>query len=156
MSHDYQSIMAIYMGSNGDATRDLYRYLEKLGPKGFIAVNLFRAHKTSGRAKQYRGRHKGAGYDTKQWSIGNLHTLLTKHGEAFGIRWGWAKDGKVHEMHSDVFYVELPTGQVSFHCVANGQERMPRYAGKWDGVQGEGHIRIVKFIEQIIMEQAAC
>lgn len=153
MKYDYKAIIAVYEGSNGDATRELYKFLEQLGPKGVIAVNIFRAHKTSSRAKIYRGRYKGAGYDTKQWSLDNLEKMLRLHGEALGIKWGWAKDKNVHEMHSDVLYVDLPTGQVSWHNAVNGHERTPVYDGKWDGIRGEGHIRIAKFIEQIIMEE---
>lgn len=155
MSYDYKAIMAIYEGSNGDATKAMYQYLEGLGPKGIICVNLFRAHKTSSRAKVYRGRYKGAGYDTKQWSLDNLEKMLRQHGETLGIKWGWAKDKNVHELHSDVLYVDLPTGQVSWHNAVNGKERLPAYPGKWDGVRGEGPRRIAKFIEQVIMEETA-
>ena len=47
-------IVRIYLGSNGDATRMLYRDLDRMGPMGVIGVNLFRACKCSARAKAYR------------------------------------------------------------------------------------------------------
>src|ERR1700676_464322 len=61
---DLATILSIYAGSNGDATKALYASLEKRGPVGLIALNLFRACKASERAKIYRGRsYKGAAYD---------------------------------------------------------------------------------------------
>jgi hypothetical protein len=44
---------AIYHGSNGALTVDLYARLEALGPAGIVAMNLFRAAKASERAKVY-------------------------------------------------------------------------------------------------------
>src|SRR5689334_7177425 len=91
----FDDILAIYNGSNGDATKAVYVELEAIGPIGVVAVNLFRACKTSGRAKVYRGRHyKGAAYDTKQWSMENLARVLSDHCEALGIVWGWGLDEK--------------------------------------------------------------
>jgi hypothetical protein len=54
-------VALVYEGSNGDATRVLYARLEALGPIGAIAVNVFRAHKSSARAKVYRGGERGRG-----------------------------------------------------------------------------------------------
>lgn len=48
-------VVRIYDGSDGDATKALYERLAKLGAIGEIALNLFRAHKNSARAKVYRG-----------------------------------------------------------------------------------------------------
>lgn len=48
-------LLSIYLGSDGDVTKALYDRLRGHGVAGIIATNLFRAHKTSSRAKKYRG-----------------------------------------------------------------------------------------------------
>jgi len=88
-------ILMVFHGSSGDATSALYRRLEACGPAGGLAVNLFRACKTSSRAKQYRRRrHKDESYGRKAWSIGNAAQILLDHAEAFGLTWGWGGDVK--------------------------------------------------------------
>jgi hypothetical protein len=130
-------VLEIYEGSDGDATRALYAELEKLGPIGLVAVNVFRAQKNSSRAKVYRGGLRGKGsfrgmaYDRKQWAIENLAKILSSHAEECRIVWGWGVDEK-QEYHKVVLYVDLPTGQVSFHTNIRGAG--PDYPGKWDGV----------------------
>lgn len=148
---DLHQITRIYQGSNGDATRMLYRDLESFGPMGVIAVNLFRACKCSERAKAYR---KGPGYKTeayqrKDWSIGNLATALNAS-DAHGLTWGWGLDAELQEKcdpHHHILYVELPTGQVSFH---NGVRYAgPDYAGEWDGEKGQDAGRICRFVAEL-------
>jgi hypothetical protein len=51
------------------------------------------------------------------------------------------------EFHQWVLYVDLPTGQVSFHTAARGVG--PDYPGKWDGVRGTGAIRIIKWASSL-------
>lgn len=137
-------VVAVYRGSNGEATRALYARLEQLGPAGAIAVHLLRACKTSERAKRYRGRsYKGAAYDTKNWALDNLAELLGRHAAGAGVTgWGWAVD-PAQAVHRFVLYVELPTGQVSFHSATRGAG--PDYAGRWDGVRGVAADRIVRW-----------
>ena len=112
---------AIYRGSDGEATKELYRALEQLGPRGIVALNVFRAQKCSERAKCYRGGIRGKGsyssmaYDRKQWSMGNLAMVLSRHAAALGIAWGWKID-PAQSYHCWVLYIDLPTGQVSFHA----------------------------------------
>ncbi len=132
MTDSLSEVRAIYAGSNGEATRALYVRLEAQGVDGQLAVNLLRAVKNSTRAKLYRGHgHKGAAYDTKGWAIGNLCRLLSEQQAAAAItRWGWAiDDAQPHHRH--VLYLDLPTGQVSFHAEHRGSG--PEYAGAWDG-----------------------
>ena len=131
-------ILAVYDGSDGEATSALYRRLEALGPAGVIAMNIFRAHKSSARAKLYSRRYKGAAYGKKDYSLGLLCSALGRHAEALGIRWGWAVDAK-QEVHKHVLYVDLPTGQVSFHT----EHRLegPDYTGEWDGAP----VRIARY-----------
>lgn len=138
------NVRQIYEGSDGEATKALYAALEKLGPIGLVALNLFRCHKSSSRAKVYRRRaHKHASYDKKNWSLGELCNALINHG---GFVWGWQED-PTQEFHKWVLYVELPTGQVSFHA------RLPytghRYAGEWDGRKVSGE-RIIRFVESVL------
>src|SRR5262245_36524538 len=95
---DLADILRVYNGSNGEATRGLYRELETRGARGIIALNLFRAAKCAERAKLYR---KGPGYKTeayrrKDWSIKNLaETLVARRatGEAYhSLDYGWGTD----------------------------------------------------------------
>lgn len=127
----HERVSSIWLGRDGRLTKELYIELGMRGPMGELAVNLFRANKNSGLAKKYRGRSaKGAAYDTKQWAIGNIEKLLATHAESLGIVWGWKRD-PTQAVHDWVIYVELPTGQVSFHSVARGNG--PDFAGDWDG-----------------------
>jgi hypothetical protein len=122
--------MHIYRGSDGDATTAFYLELAKRGAIGEVAVNLFRAQKTSDRAKAYRGRgFRRESYGRKNWSLQKLCDLLEQRAE-LGIVFGWRQDpGAVG--YPWVLYVELPQGQVSFHSA----ERFagPAYPGDWDG-----------------------
>lgn len=144
LDEDVVEFFAVYKGSDGDATKALYARLAALGPVGLVAVNLFRACKTSERAKGYRRRaHKSASYDRKQWSMDNLAKVLGDHAEALSLGWGWAED-PAQEYHRWVLYIELPTGQVSFHTDARGLG--PDFPNKWDGVRDAAPTRICKWI----------
>ena len=147
------TVAAIYNGSDGAATRALYARLQALcGPAGVIAMNLFRAQKASARAKVYRGGVRGRGsfrdmaYEKKNWSLQNLCAALTEHAAGLGIAWGWREDPK-QAFHSWVLYVELPTGQVSFHAAARGQG--PDYPRDWDGCKDASAGRIVAWVESV-------
>jgi hypothetical protein len=132
-------ILRVFEGSDGEATRALYGRLEGHGPIGQVAMNLFRACKTSQRAKAYRGRrYRGAAYDTKQYSLDLLCAHLVDHAAAIGVSsWAWGLDPE-QPVHRDVLYIDLPTGQVSFHTGQRG--RGPDYPGAWDGVRdGKAH-----------------
>lgn len=138
---------SIYDGSDGAATQALYDRLTTFGAIGIIALNLFRASKCSGRAKEYSRRWKGPTYDRKNWSLENLHKALLEHAELLKLRWGWKEDPK-QEFHKQVLYVDLPTGQASFHS-ANRFEKGIDYPGEWDG-SGESANRIVRFTELVL------
>lgn len=131
MTASYQRVEAVYNGSNGDDTKQLYVELSMLGPAGELVVNLFRANKNSVRAKKYKRRSStGAAYQTKQWAIENIERLLKRHATALGIVWGWKGD-PAQARHRWVIYVELPTGQVSFHTGDRGDG--PSFPGEWCG-----------------------
>lgn len=156
MTYDLETVFKVYTGSDGEATKQLYQALEQLGPIGNIALNLFRACKASERAKAYRGGgYRGKSYEKKQWSMDNLATALREYGAALGIKWGWAKDD-AQEFHNWVLYVELPTGQVSFHTDHRGAG--PDYLEGWDGQKGQGAGRIVMWIARVFAahEMQAC
>lgn len=146
------SIKAIYEGSDGAATRALYARLQAIcGPAGVIAMNLFRAQKASSRAKVYRGGVRGLGsframaYEKKNWSIQNLCAALKEHSAALGMEWGWKEDPD-REFHNWVLYVDLPTGQVSFHAATRGEG--PDYPRDWDGCKASAE-RIVEWVQQV-------
>lgn len=137
-----------YNGSNGSATVAVYERLKAIGPRGEIAMNLFRACKCSERAKQYRGgnaqgSYRSQAYARKDWSIGQLADILAQHAEREGITWGWGWDDKAPGFES-VLYVDLPEfGQVSFHNRV--RHAGPDYTKPWDGIRGLGASRIIRF-----------
>jgi hypothetical protein len=150
--YDLGRVVAIYDGSDGDATLALYKALETLGSIGHIAVNIFRAQKSSARAKVYRGgngrgRYRGMAYDRKAWAMDNLDKALSEHAETLGISWGWGIDVS-QPKHNVVLYVELPTGQVSFHTEARGKG--PDFPGKWDGVRDVAPERVCRFVADVL------
>ena len=147
--------LEVYAGSDATQTRQLYARLMTHGAVGVVAVNLFRAQKSSSRAKQYRGGIRGLGsyrelaYQRKSWSMKQLCSALTLHAEELGIKWGWKKDNGVLFMGktSWVLYVDLPWGQVSFHSI----ERFsgPDYAGEWDKCRASAE-RIVAYCQDLL------
>jgi hypothetical protein len=46
--------------------------------------------------------------------------------------------------HHHILYVDLPTGQVSFHTGTRGEG--PDYAGEWDGAKGTAAERVCRFV----------
>ena len=148
---DISEVIRVYQGSNGDQTKALYALLMEHGPAGEVAMNLFRAAKCSERAKGYRRRgHKDAAYGRKQWSMDNLCTILQQHSEALGIAWGWRTDEKAVEAgspHRHVLYVEIPTGQVSFHTDIRGAG--PDYGKPWDGQRNQSADRVCRWTARV-------
>jgi hypothetical protein len=146
-------VMAIYLASNGEATKALYDRLDALGAAGEVAKNLFRACKASERAKVYRRRRfTAAAYERKQWSMDNLCAALERHAEAIGVvTWGWGHDAKAIG-YEHVLYVDIPTGQVSFHSDHRGAG--PEYFRGWDGYKGQSAMRIVKWCAALLARQA--
>ncbi len=150
LSQAISTVATVYNGSSGDATKALYQQLEQLGGRGVVAMNLFRAQKCSERAKMYRRRsHKDAAYGRKDWSIGNLCDALMEHGQADQLLWGWGEDPQ-QAFHRHVLYVDLPTGQVSFHSGA--RQRGPDYPGVWDGQRGVSPGRIVQWVARVLSQ----
>jgi hypothetical protein len=137
----------VYAGSDGGGTKALYAKLAQLGPVGTIALNLFRAQKNSARAKTYRRSYRDMAYGRKQWAMENLVEALTEHADRHAIRWGWGID-EDQAYHRWVLYVDIPTGQVSFHTEARGDG--PEYPGDWDGVPGRSPARIIRWCADLL------
>jgi hypothetical protein len=87
-------------------------------------------------------------YGKKQWSMDKLCSVLFDHSKALGINWGWKRDDNAGGFHDWVLYVDLPTGQVSYHTSARGMG--PDYSGEWDGVRGESNERLIKWVDTIV------
>lgn len=149
----------IYEGSDPVATRALFAELQARGLMGVFAVNLFRAQKSSARAKRYRGgpgsgqpSYRKMAYERKAWSIGNLVELLEKHDLKLSVVWGWRLDPNVQfgDRPSYVLYINLPCDgqpQVSFHSPDRGNG--PDYPGDWDGGHASAE-RILKFCSLVL------
>ena len=142
------TVLEIYAGSNGQATLDLYARLERLGPAGIVALNLFRAQKASARAKVYRRRFKGVAYEKKNWSMRLLCDALAISAAELGIDFGWRED-PAQEYHKWVLYVDLPAGQVSFHSAT--ALSVHRYDKPWDN-SGDSASRIIGFVQLVLGE----
>jgi len=125
--------MSVFEQNNGDVTKEYYAEMNAKGLPGQLAVALFRAQKRSTAAKKYRGRkYKGAAYDVKNWSMSEVCRILdTMSAFEMAPKRGWKQDPKTVG-YEWVLYVELPTGQCSFHSAQrlNG----PDYTGDWDGL----------------------
>ncbi len=142
----------VFQGSDPQVTKKYYAALAKRGPAGDVAFNLFRAQKSSTRAKRYRGGVRGVGsfsslaYDVKERSLEQLCQTLEKHGKRLRIRFGWKQDAgaKFDGQPRWVLYVDLPCGQVSFHSPE--RFRGDDYRGEWDG-QHSSEERILEFCD---------
>lgn len=135
---------SVFNQQNGDVTKSYYATLNGMGYDGQLAVALFRAQKRSEAAKKYKGRvFKHSAYDVKNWSLGEICRIMQAHD--FGFPWGWKRDEKT-KGYEWVLYVELPTGQCSFHSA----DRLagPDYPGEWDGI-GNSRVRICNFCDSV-------
>lgn len=142
--------LEVFKQSQGAVTRSYYEELQRRGPIGIVALNLFRAQKTSSRAKTYRGEYLGMSYERKAYSMRELCKVLEEHGVALGIGYGWKEDPDAHVPW--VLYVDLPKlGQVSFHALLRGTG--PVYRGEWDRQHASGE-RIMRFCDQVMAMRA--
>jgi|SRR5579864_2532948 len=140
------SARLVFIGSSSALTRKFCDGLEKRGLLGRLAAALFRAQKASTRAKKYGPtKYRGMAYGRKEEMLQTLCALLAQTDWS----WGWGKDARMgHAPH--VLYIELPQGQVSFHCV----ERFagPEYGKPWDG-QRASEARILEFADVVASGQ---
>jgi hypothetical protein len=137
----------VFNQNDGDVTKSYYATMNAKGLLGQLAVALFRAQKRSTAAKKYRGKKfRHAAYDVKNWSLSEVCRIMNSL-NAFGyeFKWGWGKDPNTPGFPW-VLYVEIPTGQVSFHSPdrLNG----PDYPKGWDGI-GASEPRILAFCDSL-------
>jgi hypothetical protein len=145
----------VFAGSDGAVTRGYYAELVSRGAIGVVAMNLFRAQKSSARAKKYRGgvagkgSYRGMAYEKKAFSMCELCAILAVHGAHLGIAWGWKVDSTVifDGKAAWVLYVDLPQGQVSFHSPTRGDG--PAYERDWDQCRAS-EIRILQFCDCVM------
>jgi hypothetical protein len=141
-----------YAGSDAALTRRTLRDLEDRGQPGRIAAALFRAQKASSRAKRYRGgpdrgsaSYSELAYARKGVALSSLSWTLIEDGA--GMVWGWGTDDDA-EFAVHVLYVDIPTGQVSFHSLDRFDG--PDYPGSWDGVKDVSAARILLWCDQLL------
>lgn len=135
-----KSAAQVFHQSDGEVTKAYYAEMNARGLEGQLAVALFRAQKRSTAAKKYRrGVWRRDAYDVKNWSLSEVCRILTAMDDRLAApRWGWKRDPNTPGFEW-VLYVDLPTGQCSFHSAdrLNG----PNYPGEWDSGHGsERHI----------------
>ena len=140
-----------FSSSDGSFVTSLTADLCRRGASGAVACTLFRAFNNSQRAKKVRrrsyGKSRNERYSQKNESLTNLSSAI----EAFrpDLVWGWKKDYSTPGFEW-VIYVELPTGQVSFHSRNRGNG--PDYAGDWDGERATRE-RIAEWCGQLLQEE---
>jgi hypothetical protein len=151
---DLPTVRECYRGSAGKKTMALFDRLRLFGPNGELAILLFRAMKASSRAKVYRGKadsgdsYRKLAYDKKGDTIKQLAEFLDEAGCGSSV-FGWKIDEQAEHQNRWVFYVELSTGQVSFHSPTRHEG--PTFDGQWDG-SGESEERIIRFCEEVLEE----
>lgn len=152
LESDHGRATKAYAGSDAALTRRTLRELEDKGQFGRIAAALFRAQKSSSRAKRYRGgpdrgsaSYSDLAYDRKGETLRSLCKTLAE--DDAGIRWGWGLDDNT-EFAPHVLYVDIPTGQVSFHSLDRFDG--PDYPGSWDGVKDVSAARILLWCDRML------
>lgn len=142
----YALVSGAYEGSDAAVTKSLNAEIERIGAGGELAANLLRAMKASARAKVYRGSDfRYRAYERKAWAINQVIQVLKDHPEP-NIVWGWKPDPECSVPW--VLYIELPPGQIRFHCHERGEG--PDYAGEWDGIRNVSAQRIILFAAQVL------
>lgn len=144
----FDDILAVYLGSSGDATKAMYARLMTFPPRGPVAVKLLQACKASDRAKLYRkSRYRHAAYDKKDWAMSELCRALVAEPDVVPS-WGWGFDPNAIGFEH-ILYVDVPgAGQVSFHT--SYRKDGPDYAGAWDGLRGVAPRRICRWTEAVL------
>lgn len=130
---------------DSEQTMDFVTALSMRGSEGALAVSLFQDQYASMKAKTYRRRsHTSSTYDRKNVALdrlGHWCGIILEDGQ-----WGWKRDKNMPSFPW-VLYVEIPTGQASFHT----KERRtgPRYRKEWDG-ERTSRERICRWCDQVM------
>jgi len=140
-------VKEIYYGSNGGQTRSLFTKLKKQhGQIGEVAILLFKAQKASMRAKESFGKYRRYAYERKGVAISQLCRSLEKQSD---IVWGWRED--IDEPYAKwVLYLDLPTGQSSFHNtyrVGNNEYWTP-----WNGGGNSSIDNIIDWLDLLMKD----
>ncbi len=140
----------VYQENNAPTTRLLFSRLKKLGSLGLLAVELLRAQKNSDRGKLQGYKkskvfnYSGVSYGRKAKALSNIARILLENN--LGIKWGWGEDPAEFKIPW-VLYLELPTGQVSFHN--RKRYEGPDYEGQWDKKNASCE-RILEFCDRLL------
>ena len=140
------SCRKMFKTGSGDDVVAFTIELAKRGAAGAVACALFRAFNNSFRAKKGRKQRRER-YDRKGDALKSLCTSLVEFNPRLHFKWGWGRDEGTRG-YSDVLYVDIPTGQVSFHSA--GRYQGPRYKGRWDGSK-ESRERIADWCDQLLL-----
>ena len=151
LKHELKSVREVYFGSASADTNRLMRSM-KLQPNGEIAALLLRAQKASSRAKKYRGGLKDGpsfrylAYQKKNECLRQLCEALNEQSD---FTWGWGIDeAQTLNLPKHVLYIELPTGQASFHNFVRHEG--PDFLGEWDRAIGVSEERIIEFCSSVM------
>ena len=139
-----------YYGSHSGKSRSVCARMERAAAVGVVAAELYRAQKASSRAKVYRGKvsdngpkYRDLAYTRKDDAIRAVTYALAEPGH--DLTWGWGVDS-AQPTYQDVLYIDLPTGQVSFHAAARYDG--PDYPGEWDRTHAS-ETRIIDFCQSV-------
>lgn len=135
----------VFRKRDGNLTVSLCVELAKRGLLGAAAVCLYQAQYSSARAKTYRRSSKRVSYERKNIALMRMPRWLSRADIAYG--WGYDATSKNYE---HVLYVELATGQCSFHSSERGDG--PEFSGKWDS-QGNSLTSVFAFCDSVLSLQ---
>lgn len=132
----------VFKQRDGEATVTLCIELSKRGLLGAAAVCLYQAQYSSARAKTYRRRSKGYSYERKNIALMRMPRWL----ERSSIEYGWGFDA-TSKNYENVLYVELATGQCSFHSSERGDG--PEFKGRWNP-EVDSMTSVFRFCDQVL------
>jgi len=115
---------SIFKARDSKATMEFCTELATRGIDGAVAVSLYQVQYSSSRAKKYRRDGRQSSYARKNQVLSRVPHWL----KASSIPFGWGHDRSTIA-YPWVLYVDLPTGQCSFHNQSRGPG--PDYLGKW-------------------------
>ncbi len=132
----------VFNKRDGNATVALCVELSKRGLLSAAAVCLYQAQYSSARAKTYRRRSKGYSYERKNTALMRMPRWLSRA----DIHYGWGYDA-TSKNYEHVLYVELATGQCSFHSSERGDG--PEFKGSWN-LEVDSMTSVFRFCDQVL------
>lgn len=132
----------VFKKRDGNATVALCVELSKRGLLGAAAVCLYQAQYSSARAKTYRRSSRSNSYERKNIALMRMPRWLSRA----DIAYGWGYDAtSINFEH--VLYVELATGQCSFHSSERGDG--PEFRGRWNP-EVDSMTSVFRFCDQVL------